>query len=726
MAYLMSGLDVFEKNGEAVAAGSVYFYDSGTTTLKTVYSDPGLTTPLANPHDLNAEGKLGVNVYCPDGERYTIRVMDGLAGAGTQVDSLDNVWGAVEELEAELTPEQYLATGDGETDDSSAFQSFLTALNGRPGYLTPGAVYNLESGVSLTGVPLRLYGNGATILQGADVVPLSLTGGLTDEADITASSTNTVTVATGSPILTALNTKILNEPVVKVVSDDAFGTSNSEEMKGELIRVSAVDTGTGVITFSHDLVDTYTTNPRIALMDESKIVLEDINFDTADLSWSNALFIGTSLKDPEFRNISATKSNSTFLLCRSSYAPRFENINSGPLLDNAPTQLGYGVSLTSCEHAIWDGGVIYNSRHAFTTNMAGGSADRDISKYGPTRYASVTNVIAYRSSDSAFDTHAGDQHTTFDNCVSVLGAGAGFKTRSDYTKFVDCQSIQDEFGYRTADDADNTEFHNCQATGTKTVTLFLESGGDATFYGGKFEGGVDGNELFRATNGTFTFRQMPVFSLLASGEFSKVFRMTSSTLKGEMVLDMENATGTSMRPFEFTSGGDNEVLLDNLVFKFATGGLTSLIRDLSGETTNKAIIQKCQLSEKLNLSDDTLDASSGWRYTTDNGYSSKSVALSVAADDPDMTQAVQYSLEHDFAIRAETTVASDLGTIPVGSQQGQLLKIINRNDSTQNLTVEHGGGFNTNLTGGSNVALAPGQAMPLEFDGTTWNQYTIV
>lgn len=88
----------FEDAGQIVASGSVYFYDVGTTTLKTVYSDRELTTPLANPLNLNASGMFDVNVFCPDGERYTIRVMDSIDGGGAQVFSYDNHWGVIESV----------------------------------------------------------------------------------------------------------------------------------------------------------------------------------------------------------------------------------------------------------------------------------------------------------------------------------------------------------------------------------------------------------------------------------------------------------------------------------------------------------------------------------------------------------------------------------------------------------------------------------------------------
>lgn len=43
--------------GEPLAGGKLYFYDSGTTTFRTTYSDSGLTTANANPVILDADGR---------------------------------------------------------------------------------------------------------------------------------------------------------------------------------------------------------------------------------------------------------------------------------------------------------------------------------------------------------------------------------------------------------------------------------------------------------------------------------------------------------------------------------------------------------------------------------------------------------------------------------------------------------------------------------------------
>lgn len=75
-------------NARAVASGTVTFYDTGTTNLRAIYSDPDLTISAANPYSLDASGRLAVNLY-GTGD-YTVVVK---TSAGATVWSRDEVFG---------------------------------------------------------------------------------------------------------------------------------------------------------------------------------------------------------------------------------------------------------------------------------------------------------------------------------------------------------------------------------------------------------------------------------------------------------------------------------------------------------------------------------------------------------------------------------------------------------------------------------------------------------
>ena len=50
--------EILDNNGDPIVGAKTYFYESGTTTLKTVYSDSDLSVAIANPVIADAGGRL--------------------------------------------------------------------------------------------------------------------------------------------------------------------------------------------------------------------------------------------------------------------------------------------------------------------------------------------------------------------------------------------------------------------------------------------------------------------------------------------------------------------------------------------------------------------------------------------------------------------------------------------------------------------------------------------
>lgn len=82
-------------NGAVVPSGKLAFYRTGTTTAQDTYTDSTLSTPNANPVQLNATGGLDTLVYGDPstGYKYRMRV---LSSADAVLDTHDDllVWGA--------------------------------------------------------------------------------------------------------------------------------------------------------------------------------------------------------------------------------------------------------------------------------------------------------------------------------------------------------------------------------------------------------------------------------------------------------------------------------------------------------------------------------------------------------------------------------------------------------------------------------------------------------
>lgn len=85
------GAQLFTNDGLVLAAGSLTFTDSGTTTPRTTWSDPAMTTPNPNPVPLDGAGRPNVDIWGDGVYRVTIKNSLG-ATVGAP---LDNVSGPV-------------------------------------------------------------------------------------------------------------------------------------------------------------------------------------------------------------------------------------------------------------------------------------------------------------------------------------------------------------------------------------------------------------------------------------------------------------------------------------------------------------------------------------------------------------------------------------------------------------------------------------------------------
>lgn len=74
---------------DTVAGGSLQFYDKGTTTPKATYSDEGLTTPNANPLNLDVSGRASTQVWLTGD--YTVLLYDGPLATGDLIWTRDVV-----------------------------------------------------------------------------------------------------------------------------------------------------------------------------------------------------------------------------------------------------------------------------------------------------------------------------------------------------------------------------------------------------------------------------------------------------------------------------------------------------------------------------------------------------------------------------------------------------------------------------------------------------------
>ncbi len=86
---------VTDDSGEPLSGGSVYFYEAGTTTLKTAYQDFDLETPHSNPATLDDAGRIVA--YGEDRIKLVLK-----NASGATVRTIDNVGTSDSDLSASL------------------------------------------------------------------------------------------------------------------------------------------------------------------------------------------------------------------------------------------------------------------------------------------------------------------------------------------------------------------------------------------------------------------------------------------------------------------------------------------------------------------------------------------------------------------------------------------------------------------------------------------------
>jgi len=172
-----------DANGDPVSGAKLTVYLAGTTTAVTTYSDEALTTAQAVPVVADSSGVFAP-IYVEAGS-YKVDITDPDTGASLPGYPVDYVETSAGVSSGEVRPEAYDAAGDGVTDDTTAMQAWIDAIeaNGYIGVGRPGATYKVTSTLTVDASDVTLRGNGAKILfdnptlNGDDVIDVAGTRG---------------------------------------------------------------------------------------------------------------------------------------------------------------------------------------------------------------------------------------------------------------------------------------------------------------------------------------------------------------------------------------------------------------------------------------------------------------------------------------------------------------------------------------------------------------------
>lgn len=149
----------------AFAGGKVYTYASGTTTPLATYTDATGNTANANPVVLDSRGEA--SIWLTPGIAYRIKLT---TSAGAEVWTQDGVTTGGGSSGVINAKDDYGATGDGSTDDTTALQNAINAAiaAGRKLYIPAGTYKFTQLSVTVSGAgkgPLIIEGDGHPYLQ---------------------------------------------------------------------------------------------------------------------------------------------------------------------------------------------------------------------------------------------------------------------------------------------------------------------------------------------------------------------------------------------------------------------------------------------------------------------------------------------------------------------------------------------------------------------------------
>jgi hypothetical protein len=122
-----------DANGAPLVLGKVYSYEAGTSTPKATYADEDLTTPLANPVILDAEGRATIYI-APGGYKFVVTDSEDV-----ELYTIDNVYDVGSTLFATMG-EAFTEGAKGEATDYVVLPAdTLVTVDGGTVYLEPAA-----------------------------------------------------------------------------------------------------------------------------------------------------------------------------------------------------------------------------------------------------------------------------------------------------------------------------------------------------------------------------------------------------------------------------------------------------------------------------------------------------------------------------------------------------------------------------------------------------------
>lgn len=646
------------------------------------------------------------------------------------------------------------ADNTGTTDSASAFQS---AINNAPNggcifipagsYLIGSAITNVVGGVYKS---FHIHATGARIISTANTRIFDFRGRFED-VSIVGSITETAPTSGDRTWLTTLHfTNSLSwkaGDVIKIVADDEIpdarpGNGTLASRVGQWGVVFSVS-GTSV-TIRGRLRDPFTTNVRIGRITHTTVNIEGGIFSRTDSGiaslYPTSLISFHTMANPQMQNVSIYRSSGTAIQFLSCAGWSVRGLDIGYVADDSSAGVfAYGIMDASSYGGSLSSSRFRRLRHAYTDDSYRIAANTpEISEYGRTYGAVVTDCIAEDTYSTSFDTHGSSEGATFSN-LTVVNAAWPVALRGRYHRLKNLRATDCYQGVIIFDEVNGNETHGHTLEDIIIVNpidkgLLVDrrpSGHpNAGIRDGRISAYIRNYRIENAkvdqsvylSNCTVQIACLDVIAAPSlTGSLPGLIAVVNSELRrsSEFKVDMtSHSSGGSARIIKVDTATNSILELDGLRVK---GGSSLLQWIMSNGST---LISKVS-NVLIDYQPTTVNggfAIGGW-FDWKSFDSKKSASFIEVGQSEVTTVSVLRRITRTLGSTIYMEVSLDtasatIGTLEPGRFYGQQLIIFNKS-TVHSLTIQHGSSFGTFIRSGTDKILAPGESTTL-----TWSTHS--